>query len=148
ALMDARSWFEEALGALEALPESQSTLEKGFEIRFELRPVLMLLGQFQRMRECLSEAEVLAQRLNDDRRRGQVCARMTNVHFLFGELDEAFGTAGRALEIAGRMGDLRLRIQAMNLLAQTHLRRGDYEQAVELASSNLAALPADWTNEF
>jgi predicted ATPase len=38
ALQDARGWFEQALGALEALPESQSTLEQAFEIRLELRP--------------------------------------------------------------------------------------------------------------
>ena len=40
ALQDARAWFEQALGVLEALPESQSTLEQAFEIRLELRPVL------------------------------------------------------------------------------------------------------------
>jgi predicted ATPase len=41
ALPDAQAWFEQALGALEALPESQSTLELAFvDIRFELRPVL------------------------------------------------------------------------------------------------------------
>src|SRR5262249_41684299 len=34
---DARGWFEQALGVLEALPESPSTLEQGFEIRLELR---------------------------------------------------------------------------------------------------------------
>jgi predicted ATPase len=38
ALPDARAWFEQALGALDALPESQSTLELAFDIRFELRP--------------------------------------------------------------------------------------------------------------
>ena len=37
ALQEARGWFEQALGVLEALPESQSTLEQGFEIRLELR---------------------------------------------------------------------------------------------------------------
>ena len=40
ALQDARGWFEQALGVLEALPESPSTLEQAFEIRLELRPVL------------------------------------------------------------------------------------------------------------
>jgi hypothetical protein len=34
---------------------------------------------------------------------------MTNVHSLLGELDEALVTGTRALEIAGRLGDLRLR---------------------------------------
>ena len=80
ALPDARGWFEQALGVLEALPESPSTLEQAFEIRLELRPVLSQLGEVRRALERLREAEALAERLNDDRRRGRVCAFMTNVH--------------------------------------------------------------------
>src|SRR6516162_4134914 len=34
---DARAWFEQALGVLKALPESQATLEQAFGIRLELR---------------------------------------------------------------------------------------------------------------
>jgi predicted ATPase len=35
ALRDALAWFEQALGVLEALPASQSTLEQAFEVRLE-----------------------------------------------------------------------------------------------------------------
>ena len=70
ALPDARAWFEQALGVLEALPESPSTLEQGFDIRLELRPVLGQLGEVRRVLERLREAEALAETLNDDRRRG------------------------------------------------------------------------------
>jgi len=77
ALPDARAWFEQALGVLEALPESQSTLEQAFDIRLELRSVLHQLGEPRRGLERLREAETFAERLNDDRRRGRVCAVMT-----------------------------------------------------------------------
>jgi tetratricopeptide (TPR) repeat protein len=147
ALLDARAWFEQALGVLAALPESPSTLEQGFEIRVELRPVLNLLGEVRRTLERLREAEILAERLNDDGRRSRVCAAMTNVHALLGELDEALVTGTRALEIAARLGDLRLRIVATTFLAQAHHFRGDYERVFELATANLAALPADWVHE-
>ena len=50
-------WFEQALGVLEALPESRSTLEQAFEIRLELRPVLTLLGEVRQALERLREAE-------------------------------------------------------------------------------------------
>jgi len=148
ALEDARVWFEQALGVLEALPESQSTLEQGFEIRVELRGVLGQLGEVRRELERMREAETLAERLNDDRRRARVCAFVTNVHNDLGELDEALVTGTRALEIAGRLGDLRLRILATSYLGQTHYWRGEYERVVELASDNLAALPADWVYEY
>jgi tetratricopeptide (TPR) repeat protein len=42
---------------------------------------------------------------------------------------------------------LRLRILTTTFLEQTHAFRGDYERAVELATNNLAALPADWGDE-
>src|SRR4029453_2687030 len=148
ALPDARVWFEQALGVLEALPERQSTLEQPSEIRLELRPGLSLLGEGRRMLERLREAEALAERLKDEHRRGRVCAFMTNVHSLLGEVDEALVTGTRALEIAGRLEDLRLRILATTYLEQVHYQRGEYERVVELATDNLAALPADWVYEY
>ena len=104
---EAVSSFERARSLLETLPESQSTLEQGCDLRLELRPVLLELGRSPRMLECLREAEVLAERLNDDRRRGRVYAFMTVTHSLRGELDEAFVSGSRALEVAGRLDDLR-----------------------------------------
>ena len=108
---------------LEALPESQATLELGFEIRLELRPVLTQLGEVRRMLERLREAEFLAEKLNDDRRRGRVCALMAATNSLLGELDEAHASGTRALEIAGRLGDLRLRILTTTYLEQVHYFR-------------------------
>jgi tetratricopeptide (TPR) repeat protein len=110
--------------------------------------VLIQLGEVRQARERLGEAEALAERLNDDRRRGRVCAVMTNVHNNLGELDEALASGTRALEIGWRLGDLRLRIPATTCLEQAHYFRGEYERVVELATDNLAALPADWVYEY
>ena len=109
--------------------------------------VLVGLGEVRWALKRLREAEALAEKLNDDRRRGRVCAVVTNVHSHLGELDEALVTGSRALEIAGRLGDLRLRILATTYLEQAHFFRGEYERVVELATDNLAALPADWVYE-
>ncbi len=68
---------------------------------------------------------------------------MTNTHSLLGELDEALVTGTRALEIAGRFGDLRLRLLTTTFFEQANYFRGDYERVVELATDNLAALPID-----
>jgi class 3 adenylate cyclase/tetratricopeptide (TPR) repeat protein len=148
ALQDARVWLEQALRVLEVLSESPSTLEQACDIRLELRPVLILLGEVRRALDDLREAEALADRLNDDRRRGRVCAFVMNTHSLLGELDEALVTGTRALEIAGRLGDLRLRILTTTFLEQAHYLRGEYERVAELAVDNLAALPAAWVYEY
>jgi class 3 adenylate cyclase/tetratricopeptide (TPR) repeat protein len=147
ALSDARTWFEQALDILSALPESRAALEQAFEIRLELRRVLRQLGEGRQMLEHLREAESLAERLKDDRRRGQVCAFMTTVLAGLDELDEALVTGTRALEIAERLGDLRLRILATSCLEQAYYYRGEYQQVVEFATDSLAALPADWVQE-
>jgi len=96
ALPDALGRFEQALSVLEALPERPSTLEQAFEIRLELRAVLFQLGEVRLARERLREAEALAERLNDDRRRGRVAAFMTNIHSLLGELDARRSRLARA----------------------------------------------------
>jgi tetratricopeptide (TPR) repeat protein len=72
---------------------------------------------------------------------------MAGVHSQLGELNEAAVAGGRALEIADRLGDLRLRILATSYLELVHYWRGDYERTVQLATENLASLPADWTYE-
>jgi class 3 adenylate cyclase/tetratricopeptide (TPR) repeat protein len=148
ALSDSRTWFEKALVALEVLPESPSTLEQGFEIRLELRPILLQLGAIRPALTCLRVAETVAEKLEDDLRRGRACAHRTPVHSLLGELDDALHTGRRALEIAGRLGDLRLRIPTTSHLEQAHHLRGEYHEVVELATANLAVLPADSVYEY
>ena len=63
ALSEARVWFEQALGVLDTLSESQATLEEAFEIRLELRRVLSVLGENLQTLDHLREAEALAGRL-------------------------------------------------------------------------------------
>jgi tetratricopeptide (TPR) repeat protein len=148
ALQDARGWFEQALEVLDALSESPSTLEQAFDIRLDLRPVLFQLGEIRRVLGRLREAETLAERLSDDRRRGLVYAFGTSHHTTLGELDEALVTGTRALQIAERLVDLKLRILTTSYLEQAHYHRGDYERVVELATDNLAVLPVEWLYEY
>jgi hypothetical protein len=131
----------------EALPENQSTLEHAFDIRLELRGPLTQLAQLRHAMERLREADVLAGRLNDDRRRGRVLGFMTNLHTLLGDVSDAFVTGARALEIARHLGELDLRITTTTLLEQAHSRFADYERVVELATDNLSVLPADRAHE-
>jgi tetratricopeptide (TPR) repeat protein len=109
--------------------------------------VLVQLGEARRRLEHAREAETLAERLNDDRRRGRAYLALCNAHALLREPDEALVAGARALEIAGRLGDLRFRILVPTYLAQAHFYRGDFERTVELATDSLTALPADWVHE-
>ena len=148
ALSDARIWFEQALGVLDRLPETEATLERSFEIRLELRHMLLQLGEVRRGLENLREAGALAEQLNDDHRRGRVCSASIHLHTVLGELDEALRTGTRALEFTASLDDLKLHIQATSYLAQVHYERAEYPQAIELTTANLAKLPTGWAHEF
>jgi class 3 adenylate cyclase/tetratricopeptide (TPR) repeat protein len=143
SLHEARGSFEHALRILQSLPDERSTMEQGFETRLELRSVLIPLGEGAQVLDCLRQAEVLAERLSDDRRRGLTCAFLTHVHVLRGELDEALVAGTRGLAITRALGDVDLRILTTSFLAQAHYFRGDFEQAVDLARDNLATAPTD-----
>jgi DNA-binding SARP family transcriptional activator len=145
---EAAACFERALAALSRLPESRETLEDAFDIRLQLRTALSRLAEIRRSRERLREAETLAERLSDDRRRSLACAFLTNVHSWLGELDVALALGSRALELAGALGDVELQFLATTYLAQAHYHRGEYERVVLLASHNLAALPAHRAHDY
>ncbi|MFZ1922811.1 MAG: AAA family ATPase, partial [Xanthobacteraceae bacterium] len=147
ALGDARSCFEQALEILKTLPDGQSTQEQAIDIRLELRPVLRQLGEGRQMLEHLREAEAMAVRLHDDRRRGLACSFMTTAYASVDQLDEAAASGARALEIAERLGDAKLRLVSKSFLAQVYCYRAEYDRVVELAAGNLASLPPEWVNE-
>jgi tetratricopeptide (TPR) repeat protein len=147
ALPEARAWLEQALGVLETLPESPAMLAGAIDIRLELRPVLTQLAELGQVGVRLREAEGLAERLNDDRRRGRVCGFMTNIHSLLGEIDQASAVGTRALTIARRLGDLELRILATTYLEQVQYFSGDYQAVIALSTENLAAQSAGRVSE-
>jgi class 3 adenylate cyclase/DNA-binding SARP family transcriptional activator len=147
ALREAVEFFEQALMVLATMPDSTSTLAQGFDIRIELRQLLVRLGDVGRALERLREAGTLAEQMNDDRRRGRVFAVMTSMHGGLGELDDGLTSGTRALEIAESLGDLRLRILATSFLAQVNFFRGDHARVLDLTADNLSALPADWALE-
>jgi class 3 adenylate cyclase/tetratricopeptide (TPR) repeat protein len=144
ALSDAKTWFEQALGVLVALPQNASVLEQAVDIRLELRPVLNLLGEGRALLDSLREAEALADRLNDDRRRGRIWAYMMNGYSVVGELDEVLAIGARTLEMARRLDDLELRILTTSYLEQVQYLRAEYVAVIELSTEILSALPGDW----
>jgi class 3 adenylate cyclase/tetratricopeptide (TPR) repeat protein len=147
ALPEAVTWFQQARDVISKLPEEVSTLERDFEICFDLRAAELFLGHCRQALGHLHEAGTIAEKLRDDRRRGRVYAFTTNIHSLLGQPLEALATGTQALALARELDDLELRIFATSFLAQAHYIRAEYEQAVQLAKTNLTALPTDLTIE-
>jgi class 3 adenylate cyclase/tetratricopeptide (TPR) repeat protein len=147
ALEDAWAWLEQALDVLDGLPESHTMFEQGCDIRLNLWPVAAQLGVGAPLMRRLREAMTLAEKLGDERRQGQVGVFMTNILAREGRLDQSLTTGARTLEIADRLGDLKVRIATTSFLVYAHHYRGDHDAAVDLALQNIATLPAEWLTE-
>ena len=131
----AAGWLEEALRALERLPESPDVLAQAIDARLDLRIALIPLGRYHDALDLMREAEGLATRLGDRARLGWVladlCARLRNV---LGEHRQAIEVGRRALAIATERGDRALDLEAQYRTGQAYFAIGDYRQAIDLLS--------------
>ena len=124
---EAAGYFEQALVALTHLPETPETLAQAIDVRFDLRNALFPLAESGRIGECLREAEVLARRLDDQRRLGWVSAYMSSLYQnAGGHATDVRTSAQRVEAIAEGLGDPPLQVVAQYyLLLACHLS-GDY----------------------
>ncbi len=127
--------LQQALGALERLPETAETLAQAIDVRLDLRVALIPLGRYHDVLTVMRAAEALATRLGDRARLGRVLAdisaRLRNVT---GEHRQAIEVGQRALAIATESGDRGLEIEALYRTGQAHFAVGDYRQAFDFLS--------------
>jgi tetratricopeptide (TPR) repeat protein len=137
---EAVAWFDEALTAIEHLPESRELREQAIDLRFDLRNALQPLGEFGSIRERLYEAEALATALHDQHRLGRVAAYLADYFRLTGDQDQAIQWGKRAVAVAGEIGDVGLQVVARTWLGQIYFARAEYGQAMDFFRSNLRSL--------
>jgi len=131
----ATGFLEEALRALDRLPEGPDTLAQAIDLRLDLRIALIPLGRYQDALTIMREAESLATRLGDRKRLGYVladiCARLRNVA---GDHVQAIEVGQRALAIATEIGDGELEREALYRTGQAYFAGGEFTRALELFS--------------
>src|SRR5262249_36391526 len=132
AFREAAASFEQALQALEHLPEHSDTKGLAIELRLALAYVLNSLGEYGRHLALLGEAEALARALDDRARLGRVLAQMASVLRITGAPDGAMTASQQALALAAELGESALQVQASHNLGQAYYAIGDFGRAVEL----------------
>jgi tetratricopeptide (TPR) repeat protein len=137
---EAVTYFEQALVALQHLPERRDTLEQAIDLRFDLRHALDPMGELERVRDRLREAKTLAEMLGDQERLGRVIAYLTDYCRLVGDYDRAMELGQRALAIADGLGDVTLRDETHYRLGQVYYALGDYRRAMDLFGRLVASL--------
>jgi len=139
--------FEQALGALQHLPETRATREQAIDLRLDLRTVLFALGEFERMFDTLREAETLAEALDDQGRLGWVSVAMSHSFWLRGDQERAIASSQRALALAEALRDSGLRIMATFNLGRAYHDLGDYHRAMEFLRRSAELLQGDLLRE-
>jgi class 3 adenylate cyclase/tetratricopeptide (TPR) repeat protein len=144
---EAVSCFQQALTALEHLPETRETLEQAIDLRFDLRTALFPLGEFERILGCLREAEGLARTLDDQRRLGQLSVYMCHNLFMTGHLTEALAVGQSAQAIAEALEDVPLQVTGNLYFGVACLGTGDYRRAEDLLLKVLLLLGGERSRE-
>jgi class 3 adenylate cyclase/tetratricopeptide (TPR) repeat protein len=126
AYREAVAYCEQALAALEHLPERHETLEQAIDLRLDLRNALLPLDEQARAFEHLRAAEPLAERLGDPQRLGLIVASLCFSFSIMGEHDRAIAAGQRALALATSHGMFDVQMNAQNNLTVAYYAAGDY----------------------
>ena len=144
---EAVAYLEQALGALQHLPESRDTLAQALDLRLDLQFAFIPLGELGPMLDHLRAAESLAEALHDQRRLGRVYHHMIHNFWVMGDHDRAVESGQRALAIAAALGDVALQAHTNMPLGMAYRTLGDYRRAMECFGRNVASLQGDQIGE-
>ena len=141
------TYFEQALLALQHLPESPTTLQQAFDLQMELTRRLVPLADYGSILTHLRGAEAIAEAQGDRRRLGLVCSHMTDYLRLTGHSEQAVVCGERALVFATELGDFSLRVLANQRLGHAYHAVGDYRRSAQLLKENIALLEGERSRE-
>src|SRR5437868_8251036 len=84
-----------------------------------------------RSRSLVQQARVLARSNEDQPGEAEALYRLASVTYQLGQLDEAFGLALEARDLARRCAAPVVEVWALNLVGIVHHQAGNYSQALE-----------------
>jgi class 3 adenylate cyclase/tetratricopeptide (TPR) repeat protein len=138
AAREAVGCYEQALAALEHVPEHRTRQEQAIDLRIDLRRARAVLGQQARSLDDLRTAETLAEALDDSHRLGRVSVHMADCFMAVGQYDRAMASSQRALVLAAATGDSGTHTWAHNYLGLVYFIHGDYRQAMDAFRRTMA----------
>ncbi len=139
--------FEQAIAALEHVPQTAEALRQAVDLRFDFRNALFALGDLPEMMSHLSEAEALARKLDDRQRLGRVWVYLSASLVMSGRSAEVPPLGLDAYAIAERHADQELDVGANFYLGLAHHALGDGRAAESCWRAVVAALPGDRFHE-
>ena len=142
ANVDAVRAFEAALAALRHLPPGPETMERGIDLRLDLRPPLLQLGRLDEVLAVSREAEEMAQKIGDEQRLARIYTYLVNYHYLTGETKLAIEYGLRCARVGEACDDVALQGLARQYVGQSYHVLGEYARAEQTLRENLDLLGA------
>jgi class 3 adenylate cyclase/tetratricopeptide (TPR) repeat protein len=140
--------FEQALHALQHLPQRPEWQERAIDLHLEASRDLVSLGERAKSIEHARQAEVLAESLGDERRLGRALLFLAQRAWHWGDSDRALELGRRALVIANRLDDVSLQASVNTRLGIIGVTNGDYRQSAEILSRWTNTLRSDRSYEM
>jgi tetratricopeptide (TPR) repeat protein len=130
--------YEQALQALQHLPQTPETGTQAIDLHLALRTALIPLGNSAAIFTHMRAAESLAEQLGDRGRQGRIAAYWTRDAGSAGHHDQAVAWGQRALALIHE--DVVLRMTARLYLSYAYYFLGAYQAAVTLLTEALGSL--------
>ncbi|HET6365788.1 MAG TPA: AAA family ATPase [Pseudomonadales bacterium] len=137
---EAVALLEQAMTALQNLPEGRETSELAIDVRLELRPPLLQLGELQKALALSQQAENMATLIGDEGRLARVYTYLINYHYLKGEPDAAIDYGERCLAIGEAGQDVALQSLARGYMGYSYHAQGRYREAEAVLLQNVERL--------
>ena len=134
------TYFEQALEALNHLPNHRDAQELAIDIRLDMRNVLLPLDELTSMFDHLQKAEALAIALEDRHRLGWISAYLAAYYCNAVKPREAEAAGLRAMAIADERADLPLQVMSHFFLGLAYVYACRFRESIEALSWNVDRL--------
>jgi tetratricopeptide (TPR) repeat protein len=143
AYPEAVVYFEQALAALQQLPDSRERNEQEFDLWVQLRGGHFANAEPHKAREDLDRAEALADQLGSEPRLALLSCSRSMDAWAAGDHRNALAHAERALTIGTANRDVRIQARAREVVGRACHHAGDYSRAIEILRENVSFLVGD-----
>jgi tetratricopeptide (TPR) repeat protein len=145
---EAVACWEQALVALQHLPENPDTMRQRIDLHFDVRVTLHPLNAFAQILPHLRAAERLAEALGDSQRLARCLAYLGDYFIGTFQYAQAIEVSQRALALATAHGDGIRQLDAQYRLGLAYFTMGDSQQAITLLTKIVKSLTGDLEHAF
>jgi class 3 adenylate cyclase/tetratricopeptide (TPR) repeat protein len=143
AWRQAITYYDNAIAALDHLPENSSTLRLGIEARLRLRVALPGVADLPRIARCLDKAREFAETLDDQTKLAEIDTSKCLTATKMGLLDQAIEAGRQGYALSRDLQNKAALLNSSFALAQAYWYQGEFGRAQELVSERLPDIRGD-----